>query len=180
MEAELKLLNKCPEDKLEKFLYCVVEDLCGQRPPLFCDYSEIWSLTEWWDVNNSLKKFFSSSAKYIENKEKIQQTLSHLLPEYREKVLNCLNICQNDIEKALVEKTNSICDNYLKDFDWKLKLILSSDSLYNIREPCLELDLTLVSDDEKKQLCVEMSKEELKNFIDTLEAAHKVVVQMMV
>lgn len=178
MEAELQLLSKCPAEKIEKLLHCIIDCLYGQRPPLFCDYSEIWSLSEWWDINNSLKKFFCNAVKYVENKEQVLKTLSHL-PLYKEVIFTCLNLRKNDIEKALIEKTNSICDNYLIDFDWKLKVILASDSLYNVREPCMELAIEFATDEKKKHLCVEMSKEELKNFIDILETAHKVVVQMI-
>ena len=63
----------------------------------------------------------------------------------------------------------------LKDFDWQLKLIMSSDKLSNIHQPVVAVNFTIESCDGRDQnQMVEMSKDELKRFLTSIEAANKV------
>ena len=51
---------------------------------------------------------------------------------------------------------------------------MASDKLANIREPVVSLDLDIEEKQEKKQVSVELSKDELKEMISSLEAANRV------
>ena len=53
---------------------------------------------------------------------------------------------------------------------------MSSDKLANIKEPLLNVDLSLETEDGIKNVSLEMNKSELKSFIDSLEAANKVII----
>lgn len=66
----------------------------------------------------------------------------------------------------------------LQDFDWQLKLALSSDKIATLQMPLLNLHLDVKEDGKVKPYTVEMSKEELQSLISSLEAANKVVLQL--
>jgi hypothetical protein len=51
---------------------------------------------------------------------------------------------------------------------------MATDKLANMREPVLSLDLDIKEKAGMKQVSVELSKDELKELITSLEAANKV------
>jgi hypothetical protein len=54
------------------------------------------------------------------------------------------------------------------------QLVMATDKLANMREPVLSLDLDIKEKTGMKQVSVELSKDELKELITSLEAANKV------
>lgn len=50
-----------------------------------------------------------------------------------------------------------------------LQLVMGSSKLASLREPLLQLDLILESKDSKRILDLELSKDELDTFINTME-----------
>ncbi|KAG9394231.1 HCaRG [Carpediemonas membranifera] len=62
---------------------------------------------------------------------------------------------------------------HLRNFDWKVKLAVSSSELSNMGVPLLELALTVDAPETKdgvKRLTFELNKDELVGFLDKLEA----------
>ena len=53
-------------------------------------------------------------------------------------------------------------------------MVLSSDKHANIREPIVVVEFQLQTDNGLKTESLEMNKEELKNFLDSLENSNKV------
>ncbi|KAH0616217.1 hypothetical protein JD844_027174 [Phrynosoma platyrhinos] len=104
------------------------------------------------------------------------QQLGDLNSDCRKALVTCLKGRRHDIRHALIEKTNAICSAQLLDFDWQLKLALSSDKLSMLQMPLLNLDLDLRENEDVKLCSVEMNKEELQNLINALEAANKVCI----
>ena len=71
--------------------------------------------------------------------------------------------------------SSSVAKAKLKDFDWQLKLIMSSDKLSNIHQPVVAVDFTILTSGGKTQnKTLEMSKDELKRFLTSIEAANRV------
>ena len=56
-------------------------------------------------------------------------------------------------------------------------MIMSSDKLASIREPKLALDFDVVENGKQRLISVELTNEELKQLIISLEAANKVGTQ---
>ena len=77
-----------------------------------------------------------------------------------------------------MEEIVDISSARLQDFHWQLKLALSSDKIASLQMPLLNLYLDVKENGEVKPYSVEMSKEELKNLINSWEAANKVVLQL--
>ncbi|XP_038947639.1 COMM domain-containing protein 8 isoform X1 [Rattus norvegicus] len=92
--------------------------------------------------------------------------------------MKCLKSRKNEIKQALLGEIVDISCAQLQDFDWQLKLALSSDKIATLQMPLLNLHLDVKEDGEVKPYSVEMSKEELQSLISSLEAANKVVLQL--
>ena len=78
-----------------------------------------------------------------------------------------------------MEETVDISSARLQDFHWQLKLALSSDKIASLQMPLLNLYLDVKENGEVKPYSVEMSKEELQKLINSLEAANKVCVLIL-
>lgn len=92
--------------------------------------------------------------------------------------MKCLKSRKDEIKQALLKEIVDISSAQLQDFDWQLKLALSSDKIATLQMPLLNLHLDIKENGEVKPYSVEMSKEELQNLISSLEAANKVVLQL--
>ncbi|XP_022257969.1 COMM domain-containing protein 8-like [Limulus polyphemus] len=110
----------------------------------------------------------------FDQKLKVSKLLSHLPVEYRDLVQYCINAHFTTITEQLRTETHAITSSHLSDFDWKLKLAVSSDKLAVLRQPLLELDLKLQQGETSRCLSVELCKDELKELITVLEGAQKV------
>ncbi|XP_066488452.1 COMM domain-containing protein 8 [Tiliqua scincoides] len=174
----MKLLQKLPGDGALKFLHKVVDGMCGRAYPRYQDYNTVWNLTEWMEVLEQAATYFKATVgKDLTDEEALLQ-LGELNSDSQTAVLTCLKGRKLDIRHSLIERTNAICSAQLLDFDWQLKLALSSDKLSMLQMPLLNLDLDVSENGDIKLLSVEMNKEELQNLINALEAANKVVQQL--
>ncbi|XP_057312091.1 COMM domain-containing protein 8-like [Hydractinia symbiolongicarpus] len=81
-------------------------------------------------------------------------------------------------QRALVEETAKISHSTLKDVNWQVKLVMSSDKLSTIKEPLVNVEFDLQTEDGNKKTTLEMNKAEFKDFIESLEAANKTVLQL--
>ncbi|XP_054846133.1 COMM domain-containing protein 8 [Eublepharis macularius] len=174
----MKRLEKLPAEETLKFLHQVVDGVCGRAYPRYQDYNTVWNLTEWMEVLEQVATYFKSTVgKNLSDEEALQQ-LSELSADSQRVIVTCLKGRKPDIRHALIQRTDAISSARLQDFDWQLKLALSSDKLSVLQMPLLNLDLDVSEDGDPKQLSVEMNKEELQNLLSALEAANKVVLQL--
>nr|XP_056711399.1 COMM domain-containing protein 8 [Euleptes europaea] len=174
----MKRLEKLPAEEALKFLHKVVDGVCGRAYPRYQDYNTVWNLTEWMEVLEQAATYFKSTVgKDLSDEEALQQ-LSELSFDSQRAVATCLKGRKPDIRHALIKRTNAISSAQLQDFDWQLKLALSSDKLSTLQMPLLNLDLDVSENGDTKQYSVEMNKDELQNLLSALEAANKVVLQL--
>lgn len=65
---------------------------------------------------------------------------------------------------------------YLKDFDWSVRLVLSSSKLSALRKPLLLLKLdTVRPDGSKEEKLLELSESELDTLLDKLKTVQSLV-----
>ncbi|KAM7376727.1 hypothetical protein PAMP_006435 [Pampus punctatissimus] len=100
--------------------------------------------------------------------------LSDVSSSHAKAVLNVLKGRWEEIRHALLDRTNSISSATLQDFDWQLKLALSSDKISSLQTPLLSLSLDVRENGALQPITVEMNREELNTLISSLEAANKV------
>uniref|UniRef100_A0A8C8SP38 COMM domain containing 8 n=1 Tax=Pelusios castaneus TaxID=367368 RepID=A0A8C8SP38_9SAUR len=172
------LLEKLPAEQAPKFLHKVIDGICGRAYSRYQDYDTIWNLTEWMEVLEETTTYFRSTVgKNLSDEEAVQE-LNELNSSYQEAIIKCLKGRKEEIRQALVERINAISSAQLQDFDWQLKLALSSDKISMLQMPLLNLDLDVKENGEIKPVSIEMNKEELQNLINALEAANKAVLQL--
>ncbi|XP_014167559.2 COMM domain-containing protein 8 [Geospiza fortis] len=160
------------------FLHKVIDGICGRAYPRYQDYSNVWSLSEWMEVLEETMRYFKTAVGKNMSDEEAAQQIIELNSDYQEAITKCLKGRKEEIRTALVENVNEISSAQLQDFDWQLKLALSSDKISMLQMPLLNLDLDVRENGEIKPVSIEMNKEELQNLINALEAANKVVLQL--
>ncbi|XP_055025383.2 COMM domain-containing protein 8 [Misgurnus anguillicaudatus] len=176
--STITLLDKLSPEDCPKLLHRVVDGVCGRRGPSRSDYRDRWSLTEWMDLLNSLSSFIRFAVGRGCSDQEVRDLLSDLDAARAEAVLQCLRSRLDEIRHALVDRTNAISSTQLQDFNWQIKLALSSDKLSALNTPLLNLSLDLKDNGIQKSTNIEMNKEELQTLISALEAANKVVLQL--
>ncbi|XP_061889877.1 COMM domain-containing protein 8 [Entelurus aequoreus] len=167
-----------PAPECLKLCHKVVDGLCGQEPPRRADYEATWSPGEWLELLNSLSAVFCRAVGNKSSDEEVLAGLSEVSSSHSEAVLNVLKARKEDILHALLARTNSVASATLQDFDWQLKMALSSDKISSLQTPLLSLSLDVREDGVFKPVTVETNKEELNTLISALEAANKVVLQL--
>ncbi|TRY82200.1 hypothetical protein DNTS_003386 [Danionella cerebrum] len=165
-----------------QLIHRVVDGVCGRHGPRRseCDYSDRWSLTEWLELIDSLTSLIRLSVGRGLSDQEIQTLLSDLDTGRNDAVVQCVRSRFDEIRHALVGRTNSISSTQLQDFDWQLKLALSSDKLSALNTPLLNLTLELKEKGIQRAVNIEMNKEELQTLISALEASNKVMLEELV
>ncbi|XP_076328457.1 COMM domain-containing protein 8-like isoform X2 [Tachypleus tridentatus] len=178
MSEELGLLVKIPLSRVTSFLNSVVDQICGIKYTSYENYSDVFTVSEWWNIIHESEMFLRDAVGKSLDKEQVSKLLSQLPEEYQDLVQHCINAHFATISKQLRTETHAITSSHLSDFDWKLKLAVSSDKLAVLRQPLLELDLKIKQGETPICLSVELCKDELKELITSLEGAQKSVVQL--
>ncbi|XP_057715094.1 COMM domain-containing protein 8 isoform X2 [Corythoichthys intestinalis] len=159
---------------LAKLCHRIVDGICGREPPRRGDYSTTWNLEEWLELINSLAALFRLSVGNNSSDEEVLVSLSDMSSSHSEAVLNVLKARREEIHNALLARTTSISSAILQDFDWQLKMALSSDKISSLQTPLLNLNLDVKENGTLKSIIMEMNREELNTLIISLEAANKV------
>ncbi|XP_074656501.1 COMM domain-containing protein 8-like [Tubulanus polymorphus] len=169
------MIEKCPEEKQTAFMNAVIDQSLGNPAPRYQDYAKIWSLEEWWEITDKIKDVAKIIVK--SGYTTAEQARESIAAELRNNALiDAVLIRGDEIKKRLNENTVAISHRSLKDFDWKVKLVMSSSKLVNVNEPLCNLDsYTLDTDGCKDVTSVELDANELRGLIAKLENAHKVV-----
>ncbi|KAM6969585.1 COMM domain-containing protein 8 [Tautogolabrus adspersus] len=172
-------LSRLPAADCLTLCHRVVDGLCGREPPCRKDYSATWSLEEWLDLLNSLTAFFRVAVGNNSSDEEVMGGLSGMSSSsHADAVLSVLRARREEIRRALLDRTNSISSATLKDFDWQLKLALSSDKISSLHTPLLSLSLDVRENTGLRSVTMEMNRDELNTLISSLEAANKAVLQL--
>ena len=78
----------------------------------------------------------------------------------------------------MAPEVGSVAYRYLKDFDWSVRVVMSSDKLSGLRKPLLQLKLdTVNADGSKTEKLVELNETELDELLETLKRVQSLVVR---
>ncbi|XP_030580837.1 COMM domain-containing protein 8 isoform X2 [Archocentrus centrarchus] len=177
-ENMVALLNALTNEDCRKLCHRVVDGLCGREPPHRGDYSTTWSLQEWLELLGSLTALFRLAVVNKTSDEVVLSSLSNVSTSLAEAVLSVLRAREEEIRCALLDRTSSISTARLQDFDWQLKLALSSDKISSLHTPLLSLSVDVQENGAHRSVTVEMNRKELGMLISSLESANKVVLQL--
>uniref|UniRef100_A0A286XUT3 COMM domain containing 8 n=1 Tax=Cavia porcellus TaxID=10141 RepID=A0A286XUT3_CAVPO len=85
----------------------------------------------------------------------ILQQLNQLSSSHQEPIMKCLRSRKDEIKQVLLREIVNISSAQLQDFDWQLKLALSSDKIATLQMPLLTLHLDVKENGEVKPYSVE-------------------------
>ncbi|XP_078534356.1 COMM domain-containing protein 8 [Lissotriton helveticus] len=174
----LQLLEKLPVSQSPQFFHKIIDGICGRAHPRFQDYGTVWTMAEWLGVLEETSRFLESAVGKNISEEEIIQQLEKVNKKHQDTIIRCIKGRKEEIRQALVERITAMSSAQLQDFDWQLKLALSSDKISTLQMPLVNLDLDVRENNEVKSVSIEMNKEELQSLISSLEAANKVVLQL--
>ncbi|KAK1894611.1 COMM domain containing protein 8 [Dissostichus eleginoides] len=129
------LLSRLPATECIKFCHRVVDGLCGREPPRRSEHSSTWSPEEWLQLLDSLNAFYRRAVGSDSSEEEVLGGLADVGSSHAEALLSVLRARREEIHRALLDRTNSISSATLQDFDWQLKLSLSSDKISSLHTP---------------------------------------------
>ncbi|XP_062502853.1 COMM domain-containing protein 8-like [Corticium candelabrum] len=173
---QLQILKKFSTDQFEKLFHESCDFICGRQGPRYKDYGKILKIDKWQAFETAFIKLVKDAALDDKNKSRMSESFpdNHLqvfqdsLAARRQEIIDAMKISATTVGHA-----------QLKDFDWNLRLILSSDKIAVVSEPVVTVDFKVEDcGGESKQVSLEMNRDELKKILSSLEAANKVVQQL--
>ncbi|XP_048777602.1 COMM domain-containing protein 8-like isoform X2 [Ostrea edulis] len=173
-EVGLQLLKKIDVKSATKLLHGLVDGFCKRGHLHYHEYDQTWSLEEWWALNEAWEGLVKAAVRESLNKDQILQRLGSVPEEYQSVIVDVINARRSDVHHQLIADTNFISKSTLRDFDWQVKLAMASDKLSSIQEPLLNLDLDVQTEASTQTHSLEMTREDLKNLITSLEGANRV------
>eukprot|EP00456_Euglypha_rotunda_P012233 TRINITY_DN13429_c0_g1_i2.p1 TRINITY_DN13429_c0_g1~~TRINITY_DN13429_c0_g1_i2.p1 ORF type:complete len:218 (-),score=32.71 TRINITY_DN13429_c0_g1_i2:130-783(-) len=162
--------------KLDEFLHYVADRLCGRD----VSSSDFGSGME--QLIDAVEEFLITAVGQDLKTEELVQELKEVVSAEKtvKTLLTVVAARREEITKQLKNKHVSLAPVSLKDFDWSLRMTLSSDKLSTLREPLLLLTLSLQDSGAGKNINLELSKAELENVLKSLEEAYKTVATLSV
>ena len=91
--------------------------------------------------------------------------------------MECIEVRRAELRKAIINNTIEESNPILKDFFWRLNVVLDSDRITELNEPLVDVDLK-ISDpksgtDGHKYVSMEFNRQELSQVLKTLEEGHQ-------
>ncbi|KAK7096697.1 COMM domain-containing protein 8-like [Littorina saxatilis] len=180
-EEALSALSKLSSAQTSDLCHSLAEQICHNRPPAPDAYLKSLSLEEWWALTGVLRNFLTSSVKHDRTKDQMIESMKAVPEEQRLVIAEATTVHREQLRERLLEDTTAISQCLLRDFDWQLKLVMSSDKLASLNEPLLNVDLDLQDGaGDSRQVTIELDQEELKKLLTSLEGCSKAVQQLTV
>ncbi|XP_076468004.1 COMM domain-containing protein 8-like [Babylonia areolata] len=180
-EEVLTSLSKLSASDTSDLCHALAEQICHSGVPAPDTYLKSLSLEEWWSLTGVLRKFLTISAKNDSTRDQMLESMKAVPEEQRKVIIEAATVHRNELHHRLLEDTTSISQSVLRDFDWQLKLVMSSDKLASINKPLLNVDLDLQDGaGNSRQVALELDHEELKKLLSSLEGCSKAVQQLTV
>ncbi|XP_076766386.1 COMM domain-containing protein 8 [Xylocopa sonorina] len=173
--AQTLYLNLFNEDKihvLKELLHACVDEICGRSGPTYQKFvnSMDWSREEYEETYKLISMLLRNPASLYLMEEKMPQEYHELPEQIQQSILSCLKVRREQLTDALLRECSKEKHDTVTDFDWRLKLVMGSSKLASLREPLLQIDLTVENKESKHILGLELNKDELDTFIHAMES----------
>ncbi|KAF7992833.1 hypothetical protein HCN44_005177 [Aphidius gifuensis] len=156
---------------LTQFLHSCINEICGYKIQKFEQFSSIgWNEEEYNNTRKSINYLFKQPACLYLDIAKMPQTFFYYPENVQELIMTCLKVRQDQLCNALIADISQKKQPTVKDFDWRLKMVMGSSKISSLREFLLQLDLHTNYKNSEDIIGLEMTKEELDLFIKTLES----------
>ena len=154
---------------LQQFLHHACDDLCGRAPDYVQRYPEVVSRpgANVHMLADAVKAF--ARANYSKSTEEIAEAAaaaSSLPKGVCGAIAGVLEARRGEIRAALGDRAAAISDAHLTDFDWSVRMIMSSDHLSKMREPvCVFTSFVTRAGGEKEEVVIELTLEKLEGLL---------------
>ncbi|XP_017891719.1 COMM domain-containing protein 8-like [Ceratina calcarata] len=168
-------INLFTEDKihvLKEFLHACADEICGRPGPTYSKFVNgmDWSREEYEETYKLISMLLRNPSSLHLIEEKMPQEYHELPEQIQQNILSCLKVRREQLVDALSEDYSREKHDTVTDFDWRLKLVMGSSKLAALREPLLQLDLTVESKESRQILGLELNKDELDTFMNAMES----------
>ncbi|KAI6657470.1 COMM domain-containing protein 8 [Oopsacas minuta] len=184
----MEVLNKLsPIEEVLKLVHLFINELVWSKPPEFEHYRSIFTSKEWSSFKLEFNKLKEACQADGFAKSIVLKYLADL-PEDRKPTIEiqtaiaeCFETRKEELHKYLLSETDSITGvgNVLKDIDWSVNVVMASDTMGSLRQPLLNLTLHMEGDEGRNTEQLELSHDELKMLITSMDAAYKSSLQML-
>jgi hypothetical protein len=174
---QLQSLAKFSTEQFVKLTHETCDSICGRQGPRHEHYGKLVTIGNWQQFEREFIELVRQSATATEGtKLKLPK---NVLGGHEKTFGDCLVARKAEIVDALTISATTVGHSQLKDFDWNLRLILSSDKIAVVSEPVVTVDFEVKPcGEQSKLMSLEMNSDELKTMISSLEAANKIVHQL--
>ncbi|CAG2171325.1 unnamed protein product [Oppiella nova] len=162
-----------------QLIHEIIDDMCAICALKTCNYvPTVWSTEALFnDFVAHMKRLLSQLIDIRTKHESLQS-----LPERVQKVMmECIEVRRPEVRKAIINETIAQHNPTLKDFFWKLNVVLDSDKMCDVNQPLVNLDLDISGDTNgtktQRIVSMELNREELMKVIETLEEGQQALRQ---
>lgn len=181
---KLHKLSIVDDSKVEPFLHTCVDILCGREHGLeaFGKVGEVGEVAEM--CTNYIKSIVRSyQGKEVEEAKVVQQLASGNVTESMAKTIYTVVVARRDeIEERLKQQASQLFPRHLKDFDWSVRLITSSDHISSTKKAVMMLTLTTQNETtgNAEDVTVELSREDLDSLLENCNDINGVIQELRV
>ncbi len=159
-----------------QFLHRVVDSLCDREPDWVKSFGNVDAAVQ------GCRDFVVAAVGNKWDKTQVAAALTEagIDASLTPIVQKVLDVRGPEVRAALLERVSGIFPLSLKDIDWSVRLVLSSDKVSNMRSVVLVLTLVLKvldsgNKERTKSVKLELSKEELDKVIASLSKAQEII-----
>ena len=184
----LEVLNKLtPVDEVSKLIHSFVNELVWGKPPEYEPYRTIFTSKEWSQIKKEFQKLKEACQSAGFCKPRVTEYLSEhpdidkVSKGVQAAIVECFEDREKELHAYLLDQTENISGvgGVVKDVDWSVNLVLGSDTMSSLREPLLNLSLHTEGDAGRETEHLELSIDELKMLINSMDAAYKSSLQLI-
>ena len=182
------MLNRLsPIEEVLKLIHTFINELVWRKTPDYEPYRVVFSSKEWSSFKIEFRKLKEACQAEEFSKPCVTQYLTDLpeanrpSKEVQTAITDCFETRKEELHTYLLSQADNItgAGQVLKDIDWSVSLVMSSDTMASMRQPLMNLTLHLEGDEGRTSKQLELSQDELKSLVTSMDAAYKSSLQML-
>ena len=184
----MEILNKLATvEEAVKLIHLFINELVWKKPPEYDAYRRGLTSKEWSLFKIGFRNLKEACQADSFSKPRVSQYLSQL-PDNKQPsreiqiaIVECFDTRSEELRRYLLAETDSITGvgQVLTDVDWSVSVVLASDTMGSLRQPLMKLTLHTEGDEGRATHHLELSQDELKVLINSMDTAYKTSLQML-
>ncbi|CAL4067249.1 unnamed protein product [Meganyctiphanes norvegica] len=173
-------LNQIPEEIFPKFVQDIIDNMCIGSTLSSSELGGV-PLNTFWPICQIMKCIVTNIVEQKMTKEEVYETLSCIGTNRAAIVYEGVEFRKEELNKMLVREAIKET-NHLTDFDWNVRIGVSSDKVLELNEILMTLHLHTTSskDGRRNTFTLDMSKPQVDELLEILQAAQNKIAQCQV